>query len=202
MTLRVKKYFMFTSLWSPAMMGLASCSKGSMMFSPIELSRPAPRCPASMMPLAAPVTTSQSASAMALPNATAWAYAGASDGGPGRAEDGDLPPLAIGTEDLEAVTQLAQGAAQELQIAARRAILGQLVGRLLDAIDQIDDLPLAIRRRQIGRRGPVVTHGEFTLGRLRLNGAGSALPRGTPRLVRSIATTPAAGARYRADGHC
>ncbi len=30
-----------------------------MMFSPIEFSRPAPTCPASMMPLAAPVTTSQ-----------------------------------------------------------------------------------------------------------------------------------------------
>ena len=60
-SLRVKKYFMCTSFGSPAMIGLAYCSKGSMMFSPIEFSRPAPTCPASMMPLAAPVTTSHAA---------------------------------------------------------------------------------------------------------------------------------------------
>jgi hypothetical protein len=48
-----------------------ACSKGSMMFSPIDFSRPAPTCPASMIPLAAPVTTSQPRSAMALPSFTA-----------------------------------------------------------------------------------------------------------------------------------
>ncbi len=66
-----EKYFMCTSLGSPAMIGLDDCSKGSMMLRPIEFSRPAPRWPASMMPLAAPVTTSQPMSAMARPNLTA-----------------------------------------------------------------------------------------------------------------------------------
>ena len=77
-SLRVKKYFMCTSLVSPAITGLAYCSKGSMMLSPIEFSRPAPMWPASMMPLAAPVTTSHSCSAMARPKATACSKAGSS----------------------------------------------------------------------------------------------------------------------------
>jgi hypothetical protein len=70
-SLRVKKYFMCTSFGSPAITGFADCSNGSMMFRPIDDSRPAPRCPASMMPLAAPVTTNQPASAIARPRSTA-----------------------------------------------------------------------------------------------------------------------------------
>ena len=43
---------------------LAPCSNGSRMFTPIDLSRPAPSMPAAMIPGPAPVTTIQSAAAM------------------------------------------------------------------------------------------------------------------------------------------
>ena len=63
MSLRVKKYFMLTSLGSPVITSLASCSKGRRMFTPMERSRPAPSMPASMIPGPAPVMTIQPASA-------------------------------------------------------------------------------------------------------------------------------------------
>ena len=53
------------------MIGLASCSNGKRMLTPMLFSRPAPTWPASMMPLAAPVMTIQPASAMRRLNATA-----------------------------------------------------------------------------------------------------------------------------------
>ena len=53
------------------MTGLASCSNGSRMLTPMLLSRPAPTWPASMMPLAAPVMTMQPAWATRRPNSTA-----------------------------------------------------------------------------------------------------------------------------------
>ena len=59
------------SLGSPAMSGLASCSKGSTMFTPKARSAPAPSMPASMIPGPAPVMTIHSASAMARPKS--WA---------------------------------------------------------------------------------------------------------------------------------
>ena len=118
-SLRVKKYFMCTSLVSPAMIGLAYCSKGSMMFSPIEFSRPAPTWPASMMPLAAPVTTSQLCSAIARPKGDGLAIRLLVGPRARRAEDGHLAPRAIGRENLEGVAQLAQRAAEDLQVAAR-----------------------------------------------------------------------------------
>ena len=53
---RVKKYFIATYLWSPAMTELASCSHGRRMETPIDCSRPAPSIPAAMIPGPAPVT--------------------------------------------------------------------------------------------------------------------------------------------------
>ncbi len=64
MSLRVKKYRISTSLGSWAMNELAPCSNGSRMFTPMDLSRPAPSIPAAMIPGPAPVTTIQSAAAM------------------------------------------------------------------------------------------------------------------------------------------
>ena len=72
-SLRVKKYFRCISLASPSMIGLACCSNGSRMLTPMLFSRPAPTWPASMMPLAAPVMTMKPASAMRRPNSTACA---------------------------------------------------------------------------------------------------------------------------------
>ncbi len=54
---------MDTSLWSPWMNSLASCSKGSRMFTPKDFSRPAPSRPAAMIPGPAPVTTIQPSAA-------------------------------------------------------------------------------------------------------------------------------------------
>ena len=49
-SLRVKKYFMLTYFSSPAMIGLAPCSNGSRIDTPMLFSRPAPSIPACMMP--------------------------------------------------------------------------------------------------------------------------------------------------------
>ncbi len=56
-SLRVKKYFMLTYFSSPAMIGLAPCSNGSRIDTPMLFSRPAPSIPACMMPGPAPVMT-------------------------------------------------------------------------------------------------------------------------------------------------
>jgi hypothetical protein len=55
-------------------------------------------------------------------------------GGP---EDGHLAPRAIGGEDLESIAQFPQSAAEQLQIATRRAVGGQLVRRKLDFGNQV-----------------------------------------------------------------
>ena len=120
-SLRVKKYFMCTSLVSPAMIGLAYCSKGSMMFSPIEFSRPG-----------ADVAGFHDAAGRAgddqpfllghrLAESHGLLIGGLVGPRAGRAEHGHLAPRAVGREDLEGVAQLAQRAAEDLQIAARRA---------------------------------------------------------------------------------
>jgi hypothetical protein len=70
-SLRVKKYRMVISLSFPAMTGLADCSNGSRMLRPMLVSRPAPTCPASMIPAPAPVTSIHPASAILRPNSTA-----------------------------------------------------------------------------------------------------------------------------------
>lgn len=72
MTLRVKKYFMVTSLASPAMTSLADCSNGRRMLTPMDRSRPAPSIPACMIPGPAPVTTIQPRSASCAASARAW----------------------------------------------------------------------------------------------------------------------------------
>ena len=56
-SLRVKKYFMLTYFSSPAMIGLAPCSNGSRIDTPMLFSRPAPSMPACMIPGPAPVMT-------------------------------------------------------------------------------------------------------------------------------------------------
>ena len=61
-SLRVKKYFMATSLSSPKT-SLGCSSKGSRMLMPIARSGPAPSAPASMIPGPAPVMTIQPAPA-------------------------------------------------------------------------------------------------------------------------------------------
>ena len=71
--LRVKKYRMLTYFGSPAITGLAPCSKGSLMDTPIERSRPAPSMPACMIPGPAPVTTIQPRSARPLATSRAAA---------------------------------------------------------------------------------------------------------------------------------
>ncbi len=55
----------------------------------------------------------------------------------GRAEDRHLSPGAIRAEDLERVPQLAERAAENLQVAACGLIACQLVGRLPKLLDQI-----------------------------------------------------------------
>ena len=56
-SLRVKKYFMLTYFSSPAITGLAPCSNGSRIETPMLRSRPAPSIAACMIPGPAPVTT-------------------------------------------------------------------------------------------------------------------------------------------------
>ena len=75
MSLRVKKYFIVTSRGS-AMYGLASCSNGSRMFTPMVCSRPAPSDAACMMPAPAPVTTIHPRAAIAPASWRACAYSG------------------------------------------------------------------------------------------------------------------------------
>ena len=67
-SLRVKKYFIETYFSSPAMTGLAPCSNGSRIATPMLRSRPAPSIAACMIPGPAPVTTihPRSASAAAM----------------------------------------------------------------------------------------------------------------------------------------
>ena len=136
-SLRVKKYFMCTSFGSPAMTALDDCSKGSMMFRPIEFSRPAPTWPASMMPLAAPVTTSQPCFGHLAAEGHGLLIGRLVGPRAGRAKHRHFAARAIGREDLEGVAQFAQRAAEDFQIAARRLIGGQLVGRFLDLLDQV-----------------------------------------------------------------
>ena len=64
-SLRVKKYFMLTYFSSPAITGLAPCSNGSRMATPMLRARPAPSIAACMIPGPAPVTTIQPRSASA-----------------------------------------------------------------------------------------------------------------------------------------
>ena len=73
MSLRVKKYFISTSLGSWAMKALAPCSKGRRMLTPKAISRPAPSMPAAMIPGPAPVTTIQPRPARAAAISRAWA---------------------------------------------------------------------------------------------------------------------------------
>ena len=73
MSLRVKKYFISTSLGSWAMKALADCSKGRRMLTPRAMSRPAPSMPAAMIPGPAPVTIIQPLRAMAVASWRAWA---------------------------------------------------------------------------------------------------------------------------------
>ena len=72
-SLRVKKYFMLTYFSSPAMTGLAPCSNGSRIDTPMLRSRPAPSIAACMMPGPAPVTTIQPRSARSRAMSVAWA---------------------------------------------------------------------------------------------------------------------------------
>ncbi len=65
-SLRVKKYFMLTDFSSPAMTGLAPCSNGNRIDTPIDRSRPAPSIAACMIPGPAPVTTIQPRRASSL----------------------------------------------------------------------------------------------------------------------------------------
>ena len=67
---RVKKYLRWTSFWSCEMTAFDSCSKGSMMLTPIDIFWPAPTWAPSMMPPPAPVTTIHWAAAIRRPNST------------------------------------------------------------------------------------------------------------------------------------
>jgi hypothetical protein len=61
---------------------------------------------------------------------------------PGRAEDGDFTFVAKGGQHLEGIAQLAQGGAQQLDVAAGRPVPHQLVGGLLDLLHQLLDADL------------------------------------------------------------
>ena len=61
----------------------------------------------------------------------------------GRPKHGHLPLPPKRSEYLKGVSQLAQRAAENFQIPAGRAVLGQLVGRFLDRLNQIFDVPPA-----------------------------------------------------------
>ena len=74
-SLRVKKYRIVISLSLPVITGLADCSNGSRMFSPMLASRPAPTCPASVPP-PAPVTIIHPSAAIRRPNSIACWYVG------------------------------------------------------------------------------------------------------------------------------
>ena len=72
-SLRVKKYFIETSLGFSAMNSLAPCSNGKRMLIPKAWSGPAPSRPAAMMPGPAPVTVDQPWAASRAARSRAWA---------------------------------------------------------------------------------------------------------------------------------
>ena len=67
----------------------------------------------------------------------------------GGAEDCHLPPRAIRREHLERIAQLAERPAQDLQVALRRLVGRQLVGRILDLADKIGNPLPAGRHRHM-----------------------------------------------------
>ena len=58
---------------------------------------------------------------------------------------------AVRAKDLEGVTQLAQCPAENLQIAASRAIGFEFVGRFLDPLDQVGNPLSVVRLARVGR---------------------------------------------------
>jgi hypothetical protein len=72
----VKKYFMLTYFSSPAITGLAPCSKGSLIDTPMLCARPAPSIAACMIPGPAPVTTIHPRSASIEAIRVACSYSG------------------------------------------------------------------------------------------------------------------------------
>ena len=72
-SLRVKKYFISTSLGSPEMKALGASSNGNRMLIPKALSGPAPSKPAAMIPGPAPVTSIHPARARLAASSLAWA---------------------------------------------------------------------------------------------------------------------------------
>ena len=75
---RVKKYRIETYLSSPAIIGFAEVSNGRRILTPIDISRPAPDIPASIIPGPAPVTTIHPSSAKALATCSVNLYSGSS----------------------------------------------------------------------------------------------------------------------------
>ncbi len=65
--------------------------------------------------------------------------------GAGRAKHRDFAARAVGGKNFEGVAQLAHRAAEDFEIAARRLIGGELIGRFFDLIDQVGNA-LAVER--------------------------------------------------------
>ena len=156
MSLRVKKYFIVTSLLSPRITSFDSCSNGSMMLRPIERSRPAPRWPASMMPVDAPVTTYQPCSTIDLPSSLGLLVLGRVARRAGRAEDRYLSVRPVGSEDRERFAQLAQRLTENFQIVLRRALDRELIGHLPQSPNEIGDFLPAVRAVGIRNRAASV----------------------------------------------
>ena len=115
-SLRVKKYFIATYLWSPAMTELAACSKGRRMDTPIDCSRPAPSMPAAMIPGPAPVTTIHPCAARSAATRRACSYTGSS--GRVRAEP---KMVTFGTSSYGAKTRKASRISASAAVAILRS---------------------------------------------------------------------------------
>ena len=123
------------------MNSLADCSVGSLMPTPKLFSAPAPWWPAAMMPGPAPVITIQPRAAISRANSRAATYSPCCSSV--RAEPKMLTfwRVAVRREDAEGAAKLAQGARDELDLAAVGAARHP-ERRLDDVLDEVRILDL------------------------------------------------------------
>src|SRR5579884_856748 len=123
MSLRVKKYFISTSLGSEAMKALAPCSNGSRMFTPNE--RPGPVLTGGHDAGAGPGDHHPPRLGQLAGGLAGLGVDGCVGLGARRAEDGHLGNVAVGGEDLEGVDHLPEGCIGDLEIEPVGGAAGQ-----------------------------------------------------------------------------
>ena len=166
-SLRVKKYFMLTYFSSPAMIGLAPCSNGRRIDTPMLFSRPAPSIPACMMPGPAPVMTIHPFVGEAGGDLAGLLVERVVVLDPRRSEDRHLRRVAVGREHRERVAHLGDGGGGDLEVEVVGTVedqperLGEeLLGDAGVGWDsQLVEQPAGTRAHILGHTGWRVRHG-------------------------------------------